>query len=180
MRSLTGRDNRIVRATRRSGGYALWLGCALLAAQRPRRWRLVLELAACLAITTAAGVGSAWAQEAAPIRLELNRLEPQGESCRAYLLIENPSADAYRSLKLDLFAFDTDGVIAKRVALEAGPLPAKKTSVKLFDFAGLSCERFSRVLLNDVIACEAGEGARSDCLSLVETRSKLTRVGFVK
>jgi hypothetical protein len=118
--------------------------------------------------------------EAAPLRLELNRLEPVGEACRAYLVIENPSAEAYRSLKLDLFAFDTDGVIARRVALEAGPVPARKTSVKLFDFAGAPCERLSRVLLNDVIACEGGDGARADCLALVETRSKVGRVKFGK
>jgi len=177
MRSSTARDSQTVRATRRFGD-ALWLGHTLLAA--PRRRSFFLALVACGAITTAAGLGSARAQEGAPIRLELNRLEPQGEACRAYLVIENGSADAYRSLKLDLFAFDTDGVIAKRVALEAGPVPAKKTSVRLFDFVGLPCERFSRVLLNDVIACEAGEGARADCLSLLETQSRLARVGFVK
>lgn len=137
-------------------------------------------LALCLAV--AAGGGPALAQDGpAPVRLELNRLEAVGaEACRAYLLIENASPEAYRSLKLDLFAFDADGVIARRVALEAGPVPAKKTSVKLFDFAGVPCERFGQVLLNDVLACEAREGARPDCLSLVQTGSKVARVGFVK
>jgi len=160
---------------------ALWLLRSWAGEQRLRGRHFIPAVSACLALRVAAGVGSAWAQDGAPIRLELNRLEPvQGETCRAYLAIENPSAEAYRSLKLDLFAFDTGGVIAKRVALEAGPVSAKKTSVKLFDFAGLPCERFSRVLLNNVIACEVGEGARPDCLSLIETRSKLARVGFVK
>ena len=115
------------------------------------------------------------------MRIELNRLEPvQGETCRVYLLAENASQDAYRSLRLDLFAFDLDGVIAKRVALEVGPLAPRKTGVKLFDFAGLPCERVSRVLLNDVIACEGAEGIRADCLALVGIGSKVARVGFVK
>ena len=142
----------------------------------------VASFVACL-LCVAAHTGEARSQETAAsntIRLELNRLESQGENCRAYLLIENPSNSSYRSLKLDLFAFDTDGVIAKRVALEAGPVLAKKTSVKLFDFAGLACDRFSRVLLNDVIACEAGESARTDCLATLQTGSKLARVDFVK
>ena len=104
----------------------------------------------------------------------------QGEACRVYLLAENTSPDGYRSLRLDLFAFDQDGVVAKRVALEVGPLAPRKTGVKLFDFAGLPCERVSRVLLNDVIACEGAEGARADCLSLVQLGSKVARVGFVK
>jgi hypothetical protein len=141
-----------------------------------RRWRPLVALG------LATGGSAAKAEDAGrgPIRLELNRLEPQGDNCRAYLLIENGSAQAFRSLKLDLFAFDADGVIAKRVAVEAGPLAARKTSVKLFDFAGLSCERFSRVLLNDVLTCEAVEGAKAECLALVETGSKLARVGFAK
>lgn len=144
-----------------------------------RSARCAAALACC--VLTLAGTGMARAQEApAPLRMELNRLEPQGESCRAYLLVENTSDDAFKSLRLDLFAFDTDGMIAKRVAVEAGPLPARKTSVKLFDFAGLACERFSRVLLNDVLACEPSVGAKPDCLALVQTGSRVTRIGFVK
>ncbi len=147
---------------RRAGGYRLLLGASLLVA------------------TGLPGLGPADANETTGVRLELNRLETVGEACRAYLLIENASPEPYRSLRLDLFAFDTDGVVARRVALEAGPLAAKKTSVKLFDFAGLACERFSRVLLNDVIACDVGEGARPDCLSQVTTGSKVARVAFGK
>lgn len=144
------------------------------------RW-FFQKFALCVAITAAA-LDLASAQEGeTPLRLELNRLEPvQGETCRAYLVIENASPDAYSSLKLDLFAFDTDGVIAKRVAVEAGPIAAKKTSVKLFDFTGLSCERFSRVLLSDVIACETAKGSKVDCTAAIQTDSKIARVSFIK
>lgn len=125
-------------------------------------------------------MGGAPAQAETGVRLELNRLEPQGDACRAYLVIENATAEPYKSLKLDLFAFDTDGVIAKRLALETGPLAARKTGVKLFDFAGLPCERFSRVLLNDVVACETAGGARTDCLAQIATASRAGRVTFDK
>jgi hypothetical protein len=136
----------------------------------------------CLAVALALGLsaGSAAALAETGVRLELNRLEPQGDSCRAYLVIENGTGEPYKSLKLDLFAFDTDGVIAKRLALEAGPLPARKTGVKLFDFTGLSCERFSRVLLNDVVSCETAGGVRTDCLAAIATASKTGRVTFDK
>ena len=61
----------------------------------------------------AGNAGAASAQGAgAPVRLELNRIEAvQSETCRVYLLTENASQDAYRSLRLDLFAFDQDGVV---------------------------------------------------------------------
>lgn len=125
------------------------------------------------------GSAGALAQSAAPLRLELNRLEPQGENCRAYLLIDNAKGEALRSLKLDLFALDADGVAAKRLAVEVGPVPEKKTLIKLFDFPGLACARFGRVLLNEVLACEGAGGPREDCLAALQTTSK-TSVPFVK
>ena len=100
-----------------------------------------------------------------------NRLESSGENCRAYFLIDNQKGRAWRSLKLDLFALDTDGVAAKRLAVEVGPVPEKKTLIKLFDFAGLACPRLGRVLLNDVMACEGSAGTREACLSAIETAS---------
>jgi len=64
------------------------------------------------------------AAAAAGVTVELNKLEAQGEDCRAYLVFENATADAFTSLKLDLVLFDSDGIIARRLAIEGGPLPA--------------------------------------------------------
>ena len=59
--------------------------------------RALLVLAAC-AMAGAVSQPAA-AQEAAPLRLELNRLEPvQGEACRVYLLAENTLPDGHQSL----------------------------------------------------------------------------------
>ena len=113
-------------------------------------------------------------------RVELNRLEPQGENCRTYLLIDNSKGDAYRSLKLDLFALDTDGVAAKRLAVEVGPVPEKKRLIKLFDWAWLACARVGSVLLNDVLTCEGPGGPRESCLAALDTASKADPVTFVK
>lgn len=131
---------------------------------------------------TVALVGAALAQDAAapgapaaagaPIRLQLNRLEPSNEACRATVVVDNLKGGAIKSYKVDLFAFDTEGVAQKRVAVELGPLPARKTTVKLFEFAGLACPKIGRVLLNDVLACEGGEGGREGCLERTETETK--------
>jgi len=114
------------------------------------------------------------------MRVELNRLEAAGENCRAYFLIDNHRGPGWRSLKLDLFALDTDGVAAKRLAVEVGPVPERKTLIKLFDFPGLACPRFGRILLNDVMACERGVGTREDCLAAIETVSRIAAVPFAK
>ena len=71
-------------------------------------------------------------------------------------------------------------MIAKRVALEVGPFDAGKTVVKGFEFAGLPCDRLARILLNDVMACDAPDGARTDCLARIETASRAASIGFFK
>ncbi len=110
--------------------------------------------------------------DASPLKIELNRLEPAGEACRTYMLVDNSRGPALKSLKVDLFAFDTEGVAQKRLAVELGPVQEKKTVVRLFDFAGLSCPKIGRLLLNDVLACEGGDATRETCLERIEPATK--------
>jgi hypothetical protein len=106
------------------------------------------------------------------LRVELNKLEPMEAACRAYLLFENRTADDFGSLKLDLVMFNPEGIINRRLAVEGGPLPADKTSVKLFDIDGVACDSVDRVLLNGVLSCSDAQGERGDCLALIETSSR--------
>lgn len=140
---------------------------------------LLFLMSAALAACGTLAAGPAFAADE-NLRIELNRLEPQGENCRAYLLVENKASEGFRSLKLDLFAFDTDGVAARRLGVEIGPVAGRKTLVKLFDFPGLACPRFGRILLNDVITCDTGTGPRDQCLDLIAPGSRVGAVAFVK
>ncbi|WP_440997587.1 Tat pathway signal sequence domain protein [Arhodomonas sp. SL1] len=103
--------------------------------------------------------------------LQLNKLEQEGKSCLAYLVVENTAESAYDSLTLDLVMFDGDGIIARRLAVETAPLPAGKTSVKVFRIDELPCDAIGRVLLNDILACEDETGDHDDCLSRLDTES---------
>jgi hypothetical protein len=137
---------------------------------------------ACLALLLPFN-GAALAQDRAspsPLRIELNKIEAAGGNCRTFFLIDNQKGDSWRSLKLDHLALDADGVAAKRLAAEVGPVPGRKTLIKLFDFPGLSCSRFRRVLLNDVMTCEAAANSREECLSAFETSSKIDTISFTK
>lgn len=134
-------------------------------------------------------VGGEAAHADAPLPLELNKLEPlsQGQAgCRVYFVVTNPEAETVEQLRLDLILFGTDGVILRRIALDLGPLTAKKTGVRLFDLQGLACDSIGRVLINDVLACHAGEkpGANADqeraaCLDRL-TLSSRTKVPLAK
>jgi hypothetical protein len=122
--------------------------------------RLPILLLACLA----AGPALAQAPAAAPpLRLELNRLEEVDGGCRVYLVAANEAPVPLDSLKLDLVLFGKDGVVERRLAVEAGPLRAAKTTVKLFDLADYPCGRLGSVLLNDLMACSSAGRELPDC-----------------
>jgi len=130
-----------------------------------------------LALLCLAGRGAIAGE--ASIGIELNKLEPAGAACRAYLVLRNATDLALRSLKLDLVMFDTEGVVARRIAVETGPLPVGKTSLKVFDIGGMPCGKMQRVLLNDILSCEAGGEAVDDCLPRVTVSARGT-VPFIK
>lgn len=166
---------------------------------RPGRLARAAPAAAALALVCA-GVGyapPAWADAAAPIPLELNKLEPvptpaaapgggaaatpgaTGGGCRAYIVISNPDAEPIEQLRLDLILFGTDGVILRRLALDLAPLAAHKTAVRPFDVQGQPCDGIGRMLVNDVLACQTGQPGtatpdqqRQACLDRLQVSSR--------
>ena len=145
--------------------------CHLPVAQIPhRRWALRALFAASLL----------WAQAlsspplaAEGIGIELNRLEDQGSSCRAYLVIANPGEVAFPGFKLDLVIFDRSGTIIRRLAVDLAPLRSGKTNVKVFDIVDTGCGGIGSVLVNDVLDCRDANGNVPDCVQRVSTSSKL-------
>lgn len=132
---------------------------------------------------------AAWAQDTdqAPaatgaadgVRIELNKLEQQGDACRAYLLFENEQGGEYPVYRLDLVLFDKQGRIDRRIAVDASPLRAGKSVVKLFDLSDLQCDSISKILLNDIAPCEDESGVRENCV-VGASLSTLTEVSFYK
>jgi hypothetical protein len=105
--------------------------------------------------------------------VELNRLENQGEGCRIWLMLRNPTPQAHPRVRLDLVLFGRDGVVARRMVVDAGQLPADKTMARIFDVPGLGCAAIGAALLNDVTAC----GAEA-CLDLFATASRVPGVAL--
>lgn len=129
---------------------------------------------AAVALVTPAQV--ALADPANQITLELNKLEPQDNSCRAYLVVGNDGQTVYQTFKLDLVMFQPDGVIGKRFALDLAPIKSGKKTVKLFDLDGVACDKVGSFLVNDIMECKADNNAAEDCLS----RLALSSLGQVK
>lgn len=115
---------------------------------------------------------SAVAQADDRLSLELNKLEDTGDACRAYLVLNNGMAESVESLRLQLVLFDPDGVITRRLAVQAGPVGAGKTSVRIFDVTGQQCSDIGRVLLNDIAECDGPDGEIVGCADHLDVSSR--------
>jgi hypothetical protein len=113
------------------------------------------------------------------LSVELNKLEPQGSGCRAYLVVQNDDATAYQSYKLDIVLFQQDGVIGRRFAMDLAPLKPQKRTVKLFDLDNIACDKIGSFLINDVVECKADAGPLDNCLAGMTVKS-LTNVQLSK
>ena len=140
------------------GTVAAALGVAMLVAAGP--------LAAQETDTPHDGAGAA-------IHVELNRLDSNGNACQPYLVFENKAEYALSDLRLDLVLFDADGIVADRMAINAAPLPAGKTSLIVFEVDSMPCESVGRILINDVIACAGGPATAEECLDLLTTATRV-------
>ncbi|WP_200235290.1 hypothetical protein, partial [Thiohalocapsa halophila] len=107
------------------------------------------------------------------IEIELNKLEPAADACRPYLVFHNRGTTALDALTLELVLFDADGFILRHFTLDAAPLAAGKTSVKLFEIPGVACNAIGRILLNQVTACAGADGALDDCQQRIRAASRL-------
>ncbi len=147
----------------------------------PQSVALAQDADAGAADTTAesAPAGEPAADEAAKLHMELNKLETQGNACRTYLVFKNETDSSFKTLKLDLVIFGVDGIVAKRLAVEAAPLAADKTSLKVFDIGDVTCDKIGQVLLNDVTACADQEGEIDECIAKLDLTSR-GEVDFTK
>ncbi|MDQ0391581.1 hypothetical protein [Labrys monachus] len=111
---------------------------------------------------------------AGDLSLDLNKLESRNGSCRVTMVVVNGRPAAADALRADLVMFGQDGVVAKRLAVDLGPVPAGKTIVRAFDIAGLDCQGIGSILLNDLPACHfAGEAEGPPrCLDTLAVESK--------
>lgn len=125
-----------------------------------------------VSLSAALGLGPAAAAAGLPLAVELNKLEPDGKSCRAYIVITNAADTALPVLKLDLIFFRPDGVIERRLALDLGPVRPDKKSVKTFGLDNLPCDNIGSVLVNDVLDCRDMTGPVQDCLDRLTVSSR--------
>lgn len=135
--------------------------------------RLTLAAALCAALALSAVPAAAQDDAAAPgLGVELNKLEGIEGGCRAYFLFRNAMARSLSGFTLSLAVLDPEGVIDRLLTVDAAPLPARRTTLKIFEFEGLACEGVGEVLMHEIPACAAEDGEALDCYAAVALSSR--------
>jgi len=117
-----------------------------------------------LVSATLSGSAPALAQDGG-LTIELNKVEDFDGGCMASLVFQNALGATLDRFNLDLFLFDTEGVIVRRVMIDLAPLPNGKTRVAQFHLHTGACAGLGRILVNDFPQCRAETGQSVDCLT---------------
>lgn len=107
------------------------------------------------------------------LTVELNKVEDgEGGACRAFFLFRNDTGTTLEGFEMALAILDSDGVIDRLLTVDAAPLPAARTTLKLFEIPDTACANISEVLLHDVPACRPQNGDEMDCFDIMQLESR--------
>ena len=131
------------------------------------------------ALAALALAGGAAAQEDGHLAVELNKFEQGEGGCEAYFLFRNDTGVTLEGFEMSLAVLDPSGVIDSLLSIDAAPLPAGRTTVKLFEIPQTQCDRISEILLHDLGSCRPAGGDEMDCFPILDLSSK-TGAALVK
>lgn len=134
--------------------------------------RLAILLGVVLIVAGLAPLPSVAQDAGDRLSIELNKLEPQDNACRTYFVLQNDTEIGLTELVLDIYIFNRDGIIERRLAMDTRAIMPGKTQVRLFDVRDLGCDAIGRFLINGVLSCKDTEGDRSDCAGLLSFGSR--------
>tara|TARA_R110002049_G_scaffold10127_3_gene50402 strand:+ start:110693 stop:111181 length:489 start_codon:yes stop_codon:yes gene_type:complete len=127
----------------------------------------------------AALAAPSWA-EPGRLGVELNKFEPgEAGGCRAFFLFRNQTENSFEGFEMSLAILDQSGIIDRLLTIDAAPLPAARTTLKLFEIPEIGCADISEVLLHELPSCRPQNADEMDCFAILDLRSK-TSAGLVK
>lgn len=113
------------------------------------------------------------AQGPAPtLAIELNAVQPSDTGCRVTFLATNTLGAPLDRAAVEVAFFGAEGGIDRIVTLEFKALAQGKTKVLQFDLANLACPDISRLLINDITACQGPDLAPEACLDRLVTSAR--------
>lgn len=114
------------------------------------------------------------------LTVELNKFEEnEGGGCRAFFLFRNQSDLTFEGFEMSLAILDKGGVIDRLLSIDAAPLPAARTTLKLFEIPEIACTDISEILLHEISSCKPQNSEETDCFPMLTLSSK-TAAALVK
>ena len=114
------------------------------------------------------------------LTIELNKFEDgDNGGCRAFFLFRNKTDLTLEGFEMSLAILNTSGVIDRLLTIDAAPLPAARTTLKLFEIPESSCADISEILLHELASCRPQNAEEIDCFPMMDLVSR-TPAGLVK
>lgn len=106
------------------------------------------------------------------LTVELNKLEDVETGCQAFFLFQNGLEQNLTGFEMSLAILTPDSIIDRLLTIDAAPLPAQRTTLKLFEIPDTQCAAIGEILLHDIPACTPQNGDALDCFSFLELNSR--------
>lgn len=107
------------------------------------------------------------------LTIELNKFEENEEGgCRAFFLFRNQTDLTLEGFEMSLAILNTDGIIDRLLSIDAAPLSAARTTLKLFEIPDIACGNISEILLHELASCKPQNADQIDCFPLLELVSR--------
>ena len=108
------------------------------------------------------------------IFLELNAQKQVGTACLISFLMKNGLTKNIDELVFELVVFDENQQVSSFLLIKTGELPAQKSRVKRYKLQGVSCQKLSRLLINDIKHCKGDDLSPKFCLQKLTLNSRTT------
>jgi hypothetical protein len=109
------------------------------------------------------------------LTVELNKFEENEEGgCRAFFLFRNETEMTFEGFEMSLAILDNQGVIDRLLSIDAAPLAASRTTLKLFEIPETTCTGVSEILLHEIASCRPQNATEIDCFPMLQLNSKTT------
>lgn len=132
---------------------------------------MILCAFVCLAIALTSGAANAATE--GKLTVELNKFEENDDGgCRAFFLFRNQTELTLEGFEMSLAILNTDGIIDRLLSIDAAPISAARTTLKLFEIPGIACTDISEILLHELPSCKPQNADQIDCFPLLELVSR--------
>jgi hypothetical protein len=146
--------------------------CSMSNSMRKRVRALGLSALLALPAAGAYAQDEAGAAQTGALTIELNTLQSTENGCMFTFVAENGIGAAIGRAAYEVVLFNGQGLVSRMTVLDFQDLPQDRMRVRQFNIAETDCDDISRVLINDVSACEGDGVSPGQCMDRLTLASQ--------